>query len=103
MIHRGELYTYNRERKPIFVVYGTAKHVAEALYMAYMYNRETQEYKDVGFSNINLLKYVFAKFKELFERSEEEVDLQADEERQELRKRRRERLQSRGARHLSVE
>ena len=103
MIHRGELYTCNRERKPIFVVYGTAKYVAEALYMAYMYNRETQEYKDVGFSNISLLKYVFAKLKGLFERGEEEVDVQEDEKREELRKRRRERLSRKGFKNLSVE
>lgn len=87
MIHRGELYTLEPNSKSILVVYGTAKDVAEALYMAYMYNKEAKEYPKLGISNVNIFKYEFAKFKELFERDEGEGEvLWEDEEREARRK-----------------
>lgn len=102
MIHRGELYYCNPDRKIIFVVYGTPKYVTDALYSAYMHNKALGIYRHMGFSNLNILKYGFEKIKGLFKRDKEEMDISAIEAREELRENRRKRLQSQRNGHITV-
>ena len=47
MIYRGEIY-YGPEHKSIFVIYGSAESVSEALYQADTYIRMTRKYKYVS-------------------------------------------------------
>ena len=50
MIYRGEIY-YGPEHKSIFVIYGSAESVSEALYQADTYIRMTKKYKYVSCSH----------------------------------------------------
>lgn len=56
MIYRGEIY-YGPEHKSIFVIYGSAESVSEALYQADTYIRMTRKYKYVSVSHHPLWKY----------------------------------------------
>lgn len=56
MIYRGEIY-YGPEHKSIFVIYGSAESVSEALYQADTYIRMTRKYKYVSVSYHPLWKY----------------------------------------------
>jgi hypothetical protein len=56
MIYRGEIY-YGPEHKSIFMIYGSAESVSEALYQADTYIRMTRKYKYVSCSHHPLWQY----------------------------------------------